>query len=139
MLVYLSGPMSKYSGEGYNYDAFDEAAATLRANGYDVLNPAETAGGITHLSREKFLEIDTGYVQAADAICLLPEWEESAGAKLEFYLADQLSKPAFRYCPHTGMGAQVKLLDMEPRIQEMIPGGCSAERDWIGERDREIL
>ncbi len=37
--IYLSGPMSGYPS--FNIPAFDDAARQLRANGYQVVSPAE--------------------------------------------------------------------------------------------------
>lgn len=97
MLLYLSGPMTGLPE--HNYPAFTDAAAALREAGHDVLNPAETAGGVTHLERSTYLSVDVGYVQAAEGIVLLPGWTESKGAKLEVVLADSFDKPIFLYDP----------------------------------------
>jgi len=43
--IYLSGPMSGLPG--FNFPAFHAAAAKLRADGFTVLNPAETDNGDT--------------------------------------------------------------------------------------------
>lgn len=93
MLVYLSGPMT--GQPEYNYPAFAEAAAGLRAAGFHIINPAETAGGTTHLPRSTYLRIDIGYVMAADAIALMPGWEESNGAKLEVMVAQAMDLPVY--------------------------------------------
>jgi len=117
MLVYLSGQMTGLPE--HNYPKFHEAAARLRELGYDVLNPAETAGGVTHLSRETFLAIDTGYVSAADAVVLMmPGGLGSKGAKLEIILATSLGKPVYVYSPTEGLGEGVEVLDwhVEARI-----------------------
>lgn len=107
MLIYLSGPMTGIPGE--NYPAFHTAAARLRELGYDVLNPAETAGGVTHLDRTTFLSIDVGYVQAADAIVSMEGWKASRGSKLEMILGASLDKPIFEYDPKLGVGSRIVL------------------------------
>ena len=109
MLVYLSGPMSTHGPPNYNYPAFHEAAAVLRSLGHDVLSPAETAGGITHLPRETFIQIDLGYVQAADAVVVLPGWSASSGATLEVLVGHELDKGVYVYDKVHGFGARVIL------------------------------
>lgn len=104
-LIYLSGPMTGLPEE--NYPAFRAAAARLRALGYHVLNPAETAGGETKIDRSTFMAIDAGYVSAADIIVLMEGWQRSKGSKCELILAVGQDKPAFLYCPIGGIGAQV--------------------------------
>jgi len=74
----------------HNYPTFNAAAASLREQGYEVINPAETAGGTIRLPRATFLRIDIGYVLAADAIVLLPGWENSSGAKLEVMIGQAI-------------------------------------------------
>lgn len=83
-VIYVAGPMTGLPD--FNYPAFDAAAANLEALGHEVLNPT---------SAEK--HNDTGAPQAwdwymrralylviqADAIALLPGWENSRGATLE--------------------------------------------------------
>lgn len=113
MLVYVSGKMSG-TGDDFNYPAFDRAAARLRELGFDVLNPAETAGGITHLDREQFMQLDIGYVMAADAVVVMSEpwdWRTSKGAKFEIILADTLGKPVYLYDGDIGLGPRVRVHD----------------------------
>lgn len=138
MLVYLSGPMTGY--DEHNYPAFDRAAETLRANGHEVLNPAETAGGSIHLPRETFLEIDIGYVRAADALVLLPGWANSEGAKLEVDVARSLGKRLYLFNSESGIGDEIELTevilrwrytesheDYTARLKAKYrPGGCAA-------------
>lgn len=93
MLIYLSGPMTGY--EDFNYPRFRTATERLRQLGYDVINPAETAGGVTHLPRATFMSIDVGYVEACDAVVVLPGWHRSQGAILEVMLAHNLGKPVY--------------------------------------------
>jgi hypothetical protein len=115
MLVYLSGPMSGYPE--WNYPAFNRAAEVLRKNDHIVINPAETAGGCTRLSRTQFLYIDVGYVQASELVVLLPGWEMSKGALLEAHIADELGKPLHRYCPKNGIGDAVHVEAFIPQVK----------------------
>lgn len=99
MKIYLAGPMSGYPQ--FNFPLFYEAAARLRALGFDVVSPAEmdaehgvdvqamasvkgdlkditeTWGDL--LSRDVKMIADGGI----NGIVFLPHWERSKGARLE--------------------------------------------------------
>lgn len=83
--IYLSGPMSGIADN--NFPAFHEWAARLRAQGYDVVSPAEIeeAG-----SWEMCLRADLRELCTCDAIALMPGWENSKGANLELHVAHRL-------------------------------------------------
>ena len=90
--IYLSGPMTGLPD--YNYPAFNEAAAQLRQFGFRVLNPAEIFGGDMTRSRSEYLKADLlVLIQEAELVVTLPEWEQSAGARLEVEVAFQLGLP----------------------------------------------
>lgn len=132
MLVYLSGPMTGLPNE--NYPAFHEAAARLRAIGFDVLNPAETAGGATHLPRHIYMDVDIGYVKAADAVVVMQGWRNSDGAKLEAIVASSMDKPVFTYDPRTGLGSLVSLDGWAVETTETpVEVDFDALREQVGE------
>lgn len=90
MKIYLAGPMSGY--DDFNFPAFDAAAATLRAAGYEVFNPADqdrkTWGSMEnikkHANYRDCLRVDLNWIlDHAEAIALLPGWERSKGANAE--------------------------------------------------------
>lgn len=89
MKLYLAGPMTGV--EERNKPAFDEAAAKLRAAGYDVFNPAELVSNLVFAPtgktarelRQALLEDTTFICSEAEGIALLPGWEESLGATAE--------------------------------------------------------
>jgi hypothetical protein len=105
--VYLAGPMTGIAN--FNFPAFNRAADILRAEGYSVFNPAERDierhGGVdisadnhsgdpaqaaaNHgFSLREALADDTAYIcREADAIAMLPGWENSKGARAEHALA----------------------------------------------------
>ena len=83
--IYIAGPMTGHAD--HNYPAFNTAAKWLRDAGWDVANPAENFGGRTDLSREKYLRADVALLVDCAAIALLPGWEESSGAKMEYLVA----------------------------------------------------
>lgn len=81
MIVYISGPMTKYKDNDYNRAAFYAAEKRLADQGHIVLNPAYTPDGLT---LEQYLKIDLVMVELADALYMLREWEESTGANAEY-------------------------------------------------------
>lgn len=93
--VYLAGPMRGYPL--YNFPAFHEAAAILRANGFEVVSPAEKdlddGFDPTRTTQEQGFDLkaalrwDMEQVLAVDAVVALPGWEESLGAIAEVHLA----------------------------------------------------
>lgn len=108
MKVYLAGPMTGIPY--FNYPAFHAAAAKLRAQGYEIFSPAEhdaekfgkdISNPTGDVARAKFehgfdrraaMKIETSWIcDHAEAIALLPGWQNSSGAKAEFALACALS------------------------------------------------
>ena len=83
--IYIAGPMTGYAD--HNYPAFHAAAERLREAGWDVINPAENFGGRMDLPRESYLRADVALMVNCEAIAMLPGWQESSGAKLEYLLA----------------------------------------------------
>lgn len=86
--VYISGPMTGLPN--LNFDAFNAAARMLRAAGHDVVNPADNGGG-GGLSYADYLRRDIRDLLDCDALCLLPGWENSVGARVEKHIAEALS------------------------------------------------
>lgn len=107
MKIYLAGSMSGIPG--FNFPAFFEAAAKLKAEGHEVFNPAardiERHGGVdisegnmTGCQKQAAkvhgfclrtaLAEDTEWICLhATAIAMLPGWERSNGARAEHALA----------------------------------------------------
>lgn len=107
MRIYVAGPMRGVPD--FNFPLFNKTTERLRAAGHTVFNPAErdivkhggdmfktqtaTEEEITKkgFSLRDALKADTSWIcENADAICLLPNWEESVGAKAEVALAHAL-------------------------------------------------
>jgi len=82
--LYLAGPMTGYPE--LNFPAFHAAAAQLRAAGYEVVNPAELnldPGTPWRVC----MQIDIRELVLCEGIALLPCWENSKGASLEYRIA----------------------------------------------------
>lgn len=110
MKVYLAGPMR---GRPYfNFPAFKVGARRLRGLGHEVFSPAErdieahgedvndsATGNLEDVKDSGFslreaLAADTQWIALqADAVVVLPGWEESKGALAEVALARALNLP----------------------------------------------
>jgi hypothetical protein len=89
MRVYISGKMSGLQDLGF--PAFNRAAASLRASGYEVVNPAELdAQDAGPMEWHEYLRRDITHLVTCDAIALLSNWSDSKGARLEKHIAEQL-------------------------------------------------
>lgn len=86
MRVYISGPMTGV--ENHNQLAFEAAEKYLRIIGAIPINPHKFP---VQESYEDYLQFDLEVIAtAADAIALLPGWENSPGAKKELKTALEL-------------------------------------------------
>jgi hypothetical protein len=84
MKVYIAGPMTGLPD--FNFPAFHAAAVKLRALGFEVENPAENAEPPCK-SWLGYMRMAVAQVAKVDALVLLPGWEDSRGARVEFNLA----------------------------------------------------
>jgi hypothetical protein len=124
---YLAGPMRGYPD--FNFPAFDEATARLRAVGWEVVNPAEVDraryGQDFNLSEtgdladipdfdlaEALLADLTIIAREVDCIVLLPGWEESKGTITETSLATALGKPVYELELAIASASAVTLTDL---------------------------
>lgn len=111
--IYLAGPMTGHSE--HNFPAFREAASRLEAAGWEVVNPADNFGGRTDLPRESYLRADVALLLQCDTVAVLPGWETSLGAKLEYLLARELQMPIFD-------AETLQSLDSLPNAQVVLSG-----------------
>jgi hypothetical protein len=85
--LYLAGPMTGY--EDHNYPAFNAMAERLRAEGFQVINPADH-GFVEGAGWADYLRYDISSIAKCSVIALLPGWSKSKGAQLETYIAEKL-------------------------------------------------
>jgi len=76
--IYIAGPMTGLPD--HNFPAFYEAAKRLQEAGWETVNPAENFDGRT----------DLPLLAQCNAVAMLPGWEDSRGAKLEYLNAWEL-------------------------------------------------
>lgn len=114
--VFLSGPMSGLPD--FNRGAFFEAADVLFSHGHIVLNPAVFPDGLEH---GDYMKICLPMIDAAEAVIMLPGWEKSKGANMEYQYAQIKRLPVFE--------AEVAYADDEGRklgIFDFGPEGITA-------------
>lgn len=88
MKLYLSGPMTGYPQQ--NYPLFNAVAQMLRAAGHEVHNPAEyphEGPAESFPLRAAFATYSQYICTEAEAILMLPAWQQSKGATAEHALA----------------------------------------------------
>lgn len=94
--VYIAGKI----GEDYPSEAtlrkFERAEQFIQSRGYDTFNPTRSGLGAKAevLAKEKgtdfyreIMLLDLEALSRCDAICMLPDWRKSPGAKVEFRFA----------------------------------------------------
>lgn len=87
MKIYISG---KIAGDPSYQEKFGIAAAQLERLGATVINPATAPEGLTKLD---YMRICFAEMEAVDYVVFLPDWVESAGAKLERAWCDYVGVP----------------------------------------------
>jgi hypothetical protein len=89
--LYLAGPMQGLPQ--LNFPAFNAEAERLRALGYNVINPADLNESGTPWAT--CMRTDIRMLLMCDGVALLPGWEKSRGANLEWLIATELGMPVF--------------------------------------------
>lgn len=84
---YLAGPMTGI--HELNFPAFHRHAARLRAEGLEVINPAEINPD-TQMAWSDCLRADIAHLVTCEGIALMPDWTFSKGATLEHHIAERL-------------------------------------------------
>ena len=118
--IYLGGPMTGLPQ--FNFPAFDAAARHLRSLGHTVMSPAElddpatreaaflscdgalTDGHCNGNTWGDFLSRDVKLIaDACEAICFLPGWQRSRGARLEAFVGLLTGYKFFDYDTRLGL------------------------------------
>lgn len=102
MRIYTAGKMRGMPLN--NFPMFDEADRLLRAEGWYVVNPAamdrehgitEATTGLTNEQLRYVFANDFHELCYCDAIAMLPGWEASTGARIEWRIAVMLGLTVF--------------------------------------------
>lgn len=93
MKVYLAGPITGMPN--HNQKSFSVAASFIRLQGHEVVNPIEMDGGNFSKPYSEYMRRDIEKLMQCEGIALLPNWERSRGAMIEFQIARVLEMPMF--------------------------------------------
>lgn len=88
MKIYIAGPMTGLPE--FNYPAFHKAAEALAEQGHEPLNPADNHPEASPATWLDYMRMSLVQIAQADAIALLPGWQESRGAAVEYRLGHDL-------------------------------------------------
>ena len=135
MKIYIAGPMTGI--EDFNFPLFFETEEKLKELGYEVVNPAHNDGKtleealISAGSPERpskpwthYMRRDLAHVLEVEALCVLPNWQNSKGAKLEVHVAEELGLPIYI----------LKDGELQPRITIIgVAGWARSGKDTIAD------
>jgi hypothetical protein len=107
--TYIAGPMTGIPE--FNYPAFNDMAARLRARGIRVANPAENTCQFENPTWQDWMRMGIQQLMECDEILLLPGWEASRGARLERQVAEAFGMKVTERQP--GMYAGATLAEIE--------------------------
>jgi hypothetical protein len=84
MKIFISG---KITGDPDYREKFAQAEREIINKGHVVMNPAILPAGFSHA---EYMTITLAMQSACDATYMMPDWEESEGAKMEGIEATQI-------------------------------------------------
>jgi hypothetical protein len=86
---YISGPITGLPAEEYLLN-FYRAGRYVESLGFEAVNPCELNHADHDQTWESFMRVDIKALMDCDAICLLPQWYKSLGARTEYHIAQVL-------------------------------------------------
>lgn len=125
-VLYISGPMRGIPDD--NFPTFNEVAAALRSIDFTVNNPAENFNGDRGRDWAEYMHADLIMLLESDGIVLLPGWENSEGAKLEYSVAKAIGLEFYEAQKLNDEWVIVSLWD-EPEGGHTIPPEMPEMRD----------
>lgn len=97
MIIYISGKMTGLEDDGR--PIFFAVEKELKEKGYIVVNPAFLPAEMPY---HRCMRIDLAIIPEMDAICMMPNWFASEGAKKEKAYAESKNVPVIYFsdlCP----------------------------------------
>ena len=85
--IYIAGAIT---GVKNYWEAFEEIEQELNNLGYIVLTPTRLPQGMT---KAQYMRICFSMIDSADGVFFLPNWPQSAGARLEWDYCCYVDKP----------------------------------------------
>jgi hypothetical protein len=98
--IYIAGPMTGLPE--FNYPAFFDAEERLREQGFLIKNPATGQKHPNSIVEDDevwryYMRQGIRMLLESDEIALLPGWMDSRGAKLEYFIAQNLGMHTWDY------------------------------------------
>ena len=93
--AYISGPITDHPNAG---QIFQDTSEYLKGQNFKVFNPMEIPPpSAKNISKDKewgyYMKESLTMLLGSDYVYMLPGWETSRGARMEFYLATELKIP----------------------------------------------
>ena len=120
--IYIAGPMTGLPDN--NYSAFHDAAARLRKRAWHVENPAEnpTPHVDATCSWTAYMRMGVSQLMTCHAIYLLPGWQQSKGASLEYMVAQQLGLVIYEHATQSDvLQEHLQQLASKPSLRQSRP------------------
>lgn len=120
--IYIAGPMTGLPDN--NYPAFHEAAARLRNRAWHVENPAENPEPHVDAACNwtAYMRMGVSQLMTCHAIYLLPSWQQSKGASVEYFIAQRLGLAIYEHAKQEDvLQEQLQLLARKPSLRPARP------------------
>ena len=94
MKLYISGQISNMDYDEA-WSLFDSAEFYLIEQGHEPVNPMKSEGAAPGKKWAEYIAEDILLLDECEGIYMLPNWQNSNGAKIERHFCEVLGKPIF--------------------------------------------